>query len=284
MLYQNGAGVAQDYAEAARWYQQAADQGNTMAQNNIGALYEHGLDVAQDYGEAEQWYRMAADQGYALAQTNIGVLYFHGWGVPQDYGEAMRWSQMAAAQGEPNAENIVRHTPTVVIQEADIDLRRDIPLIGGHPKPVHRLGEVLGSYCRPAVLYQFSDGQTGVRPGWWRRRQNGRHHLRRRERRSLRHTKRTGLIIEDKSVPRVVDCPGRQLGEEALAEQGVAFHASDARYHVPDDVVADPQFVEDKPVAFLFRSVRQDMRSSPDKIVHRDSLGAGQSQEYVGRD
>ena len=60
---QNGRGVAQDYAEAMRWYRKAADQGNAVAQYNLGGLYENGRGVAQDYAEAMRWYRKAADQG-----------------------------------------------------------------------------------------------------------------------------------------------------------------------------------------------------------------------------
>jgi hypothetical protein len=96
LLYQNGQGVAQDYAEAARWYRKAADQRDATAQNNIGVLYQNGWGVAQDYAEAARWYRKAADQGNAEAQNNIGALYQDGRGVPQDYAEAMRWYQKAA--------------------------------------------------------------------------------------------------------------------------------------------------------------------------------------------
>jgi TPR repeat protein len=93
-----------DYAEAIRWYRQAADQGNAGAQTNIGYLYEHGLGVTQNYLEALRWYRMAADQGQATAQSNIGVFYDKGYGVAQNYGEAMRWYHMAADQGNVDAE------------------------------------------------------------------------------------------------------------------------------------------------------------------------------------
>ena len=80
-LYDSGHGVAQDYAEAARWYRKAADQGDVAAQFNVGVMYERGQGVPQDYAEAARWYRKAADQGYAAAQGNLGNLYAHGQGV-----------------------------------------------------------------------------------------------------------------------------------------------------------------------------------------------------------
>ncbi len=44
-MYENGRGVAQDYAEAARWYRKAAEQGDAGAQHNLGLLYAKGVGV-----------------------------------------------------------------------------------------------------------------------------------------------------------------------------------------------------------------------------------------------
>ena len=46
--------------------------------------YEKGQGVPQDYGEAVKWFQKAADQGYANAQYNLGVIYDQGLGVPPD--------------------------------------------------------------------------------------------------------------------------------------------------------------------------------------------------------
>jgi TPR repeat protein len=93
-----------DYAEALRWYRNAADQGNAQARGNIGHLYLWGLGVSTDYDEAMRWSRKAADQGDPRGQTIIGVLYNNGWGVAQDYAEAMRWYRKAADQGYAPAQ------------------------------------------------------------------------------------------------------------------------------------------------------------------------------------
>ena len=93
-----------DYAEAMRWYREAADQGSAVAQINIGSLYQNGWGVARDYVEAMGWYRKAADRGNALAQNHIGLLYQNGWGVPQDSAEAQVWMQKAAAAGDADAK------------------------------------------------------------------------------------------------------------------------------------------------------------------------------------
>jgi TPR repeat protein len=56
-----------------------------------------------NYAEAAKWYRRAAEQGDAEGQRNLGVMYGNGKGVPQDYIEAYKWSNLAAAQGNTGA-------------------------------------------------------------------------------------------------------------------------------------------------------------------------------------
>ena len=102
--YDNGYGVPQDYAEAARWYRRAAEQGNAVAQFRLGVMYDNGYGVPQDYAEAARWYRRAAEQGNAVAQFILGVICRNGRGVPQDYTEALRWYRRAAEQGHASAQ------------------------------------------------------------------------------------------------------------------------------------------------------------------------------------
>ncbi len=58
-MYYNGLGVPQDDAEAVKLYRKAADQGDAVAQNNIGFMYDNGLGVPQDYSQAQMWYNLA---------------------------------------------------------------------------------------------------------------------------------------------------------------------------------------------------------------------------------
>jgi TPR repeat protein len=103
--YANGEGVAQDFAEALKWYRRAADQGDDAAQFNLGAMYANGQGVAQDFAEALKWFRQAAEQGLADAQFNLGAMYANGRGVAQDFAEALKWYRLAAEQGLAGAQN-----------------------------------------------------------------------------------------------------------------------------------------------------------------------------------
>jgi len=90
------------------WYRKAADQGNAVAQTDIGDLYLNGRGVAQDFAQAMTWYRKAADQGNAVAQYNVGSLYERGQGVPPDVPQALVWYRKAADQGETDAVEAVK--------------------------------------------------------------------------------------------------------------------------------------------------------------------------------
>ncbi|KAF9911279.1 hypothetical protein EC991_004177 [Linnemannia zychae] len=91
--------VIEKYYQAMNWYQKAAKQGCAAAQRNIGSVYHQGLDVSQNYALAMSWYRMAAEQEDAAAQCGIGRLYYRGLGVSKDYAEALTWIRKAVEQG-----------------------------------------------------------------------------------------------------------------------------------------------------------------------------------------
>ncbi len=90
--------LPQDFTQAVTWWRRAAAQGQASAQYNLGLMYRDGRGVPQDFTQAMAWYRKAADQGSAVAQYNLGVMYRDGRGVPQDYVEAHKWHDLAASR------------------------------------------------------------------------------------------------------------------------------------------------------------------------------------------
>lgn len=92
------------YEAAARCYRQAAEQGLSEAQNNLGVLYKDGQGVSQDYGAAALWFRLAAEQDNTLAQLNLGWLYHAGKGVSQHADSARYWYLRAATKGHTSAQ------------------------------------------------------------------------------------------------------------------------------------------------------------------------------------
>ncbi len=89
-----------DYETAHELWLPLAEQGNVVAQNDLGLMYTKGEGVPQDYAEAVKWFRLAAEKGYDWAQNNLGDMYLGGRGVLQDHVQAHMWFNLAAAQGD----------------------------------------------------------------------------------------------------------------------------------------------------------------------------------------
>jgi hypothetical protein len=108
--YQNGsAGLTKDDAEAMKWFQKAAKQGNPTAMNAIGHLYEDGKGAPQNLPEAISWYQRAAEKGDEWAQVRVGRAYTKGEGVGLDKVEAVKWYRKAASQGSLSAQFYLGH-------------------------------------------------------------------------------------------------------------------------------------------------------------------------------
>jgi hypothetical protein len=110
------------------WYRKAAEQGDASAQFSLAVIYDEGEGVQQDNAQAAKWYRKAADQNDSTAQLVLGNMYYDGRGVPQDYVQAYEWLNLSAAQGYLIATNsrdlVAKHMTAAQIAEAQ-KLTRD---------------------------------------------------------------------------------------------------------------------------------------------------------------
>ena len=69
-MYAYGRGVRQDDTEAVKWFRQAAAQGLTQAQYNLGIMYYSGRGVRQDRALAQEWFGKACQNGYQKGCDN----------------------------------------------------------------------------------------------------------------------------------------------------------------------------------------------------------------------
>jgi TPR repeat protein len=98
--YAQGAGVAQNWFEACRWYELAAQQGDAKAQCALAVCYADGKGVKQDMAHAFIWFEKAAAQSVPQAQWNLGELYATGLpGVEADPKKATLLCKRAANAG-----------------------------------------------------------------------------------------------------------------------------------------------------------------------------------------
>ena len=59
--------VAEDAAEAVKWYRKAAEQEESSAQYSLGLSYANGEGVAKDPVRALMWFMNAAESGNETA-------------------------------------------------------------------------------------------------------------------------------------------------------------------------------------------------------------------------
>jgi TPR repeat protein len=99
VLYLKGRGTGRDPAEAARWFERAARNGNLAGQVEHAILQFNGEGLPANEALAAKEFRRAAARGNAIAQNRLARLYASGRGVPQNKVEAAAWHLAAAAQG-----------------------------------------------------------------------------------------------------------------------------------------------------------------------------------------
>lgn len=110
-----------DVSSAVLWLQRASEHGNPDAAVELGQLYEQGDGVAQDYAAAASFYREAAEQvpdlgGAGQGRNDLGLLYLDGHGVPQDYTEAYKW--FALSPSPINLQDAAARMTAAQIEEA----------------------------------------------------------------------------------------------------------------------------------------------------------------------
>lgn len=90
-----------EHAEAFRWWQYSARQGNDIsAMKNLGLLYYQGLGVKQSHAEARRWWAEAALQGEnAEAMYFLGIMNNFAEGGPRDLQLARLWYGAAQQKG-----------------------------------------------------------------------------------------------------------------------------------------------------------------------------------------
>jgi hypothetical protein len=76
----------------------AAEQGNVPAQSAVAMLYANGRGVQQNYAEAGKWWIKAAEGGDLKAARHVWNLYRNGEGVDRNPAIANQWAKVI---GEP---------------------------------------------------------------------------------------------------------------------------------------------------------------------------------------
>jgi TPR repeat protein len=113
-----------NYQSAAHWFEFAAKQGDRDAKFQLATMYEHGRGVPEDFMEATKLYQAAAEAGEEEAPVMLGELYIR----MQNFVSAHMWFNLAAADNRYDAaerrDKVALRMTVVQIAEAQ-KLARD---------------------------------------------------------------------------------------------------------------------------------------------------------------
>ncbi len=84
-------------------YYKKARKGDVNAQYQLGLLYLNGHGTLQDFEEAAKWFELAAEKNHKQAQYQLGLIYKTGFGVDIDPEKSYMWFNLAAAAGVDKA-------------------------------------------------------------------------------------------------------------------------------------------------------------------------------------
>ena len=96
-----------DYRDAAYWCALAAQAGDAPSQAAYARLYQLGAGVAQDEAQAASWYEKAIDQQNAHAMYMRGRMLIAN-DTPGDHSMGVELLQRAAALGDLNARWVLQ--------------------------------------------------------------------------------------------------------------------------------------------------------------------------------
>ena len=89
-------GVDRDFAEAARWFERAAGQGDAHAQFTLGVMNRHGQGIPGNITAMREYFERAADQNHTSALNGLGVYHLEYGGnttkVSDDFPQPLRLS------------------------------------------------------------------------------------------------------------------------------------------------------------------------------------------------
>jgi TPR repeat protein len=106
-FYQNGHGTKKDQTKRFEWYKKSAEQGNSLAINNLGYCYDKGLGVAQNIKKGFELYEQSALLGSSTGMYSVGICYEEGRGqaLAKDVNNAKIWYTKALAQGNMRVQS-----------------------------------------------------------------------------------------------------------------------------------------------------------------------------------
>ena len=115
--------------EVLQQLKESAEQGDPLAQFDLGNFYATGEHVGQDFEQAVPWWERAAQSGVHQAQYNLGISYIKDEDIEVNLVEGYSWLLLAEVLGSEHAkevrENLVEVMSSDDLAEAEaLSMRR----------------------------------------------------------------------------------------------------------------------------------------------------------------
>ncbi len=125
--------LIEDYDTALRILRPLADNGDPVAQLNLGVMHRRGHGVEQDEARGLELYRLSAEQGFAGGQHNLGALLFNSAKTPDERIAAVKFFRLAADQGNAPSAHVLDELFSIGLEAAkngnfEVALREWLPL------------------------------------------------------------------------------------------------------------------------------------------------------------
>lgn len=98
----DGTYVTANPTRAREMFQYAASYfSDPIAQYRLGRLYLEGVGVEKDTRQAARWFNLAAEKGNSASQAMLGHLLLSGDGVPRQRARGLMWLTLAREASDP---------------------------------------------------------------------------------------------------------------------------------------------------------------------------------------
>lgn len=138
--------ICEGKKEAQKWILKSAENGNKLAQYNMGMAYEQGDGVEKNKFESFRWYKAAADNAMPSASSKVADAYRNGWVGNKDCEKARDYLEKGLK--DSSRDNASRDEK-LLNSFLRLDLERLYDDEGCTPKLKH---EILGWYLSGAEL------------------------------------------------------------------------------------------------------------------------------------
>lgn len=158
--YENGAGVALDSAQALKWFQRAAEQGDGEGWLRVSQYYLRGTllpaDTARYLAIRQEW----ADKGLPNGLAALGVAYECGYGVKADTAHALELYEQAVKKGSSWGYEVMGNDYAT----GELGVQKDVKKAAQYFEKSYKLGNQDGA-SRLAFLY-MSEGDYKAAWKW----------------------------------------------------------------------------------------------------------------------